>query len=131
MHNLLKCSPNYSDTTGSLWFYFKDKPTNFNVETANSKTFESFKYEVKLLGKTVADRANGILRNAAIVMSLKNLSNFDDHWLIRKLNWNLSGRTNAGFFVCVVGADNDMLILIKFLLLSKTQNYISLFSVYK
>ena len=38
MHNLLQCSTNYSDTTGSLWFYFKDKATNFIVDIENSKT---------------------------------------------------------------------------------------------
>ena len=33
----------------------------------NTDDYKSFKYKSKLLGNTVADRANGILRNAIIV----------------------------------------------------------------
>ena len=76
MHNLLQCSTNYSDTTGSLWFHFKDKEINFIVDVENSKTFKFFKYKVKLLKNTVADRANRVLRNTEIAMLLTNLSTF-------------------------------------------------------
>ena len=30
MFNLIEYSSNYSETTGSLWFYSKDEVTNFN-----------------------------------------------------------------------------------------------------
>ena len=35
MFNLIEYSSNYSETTGSLWFYSKDEVTNFNnnIET--------------------------------------------------------------------------------------------------
>ena len=35
MYNLIEYSSNYSDTTGSLWFYSKDETTTFNVDIAN------------------------------------------------------------------------------------------------
>ena len=43
MHNLIEQSGNYSDTTGSLWFYSKDEATNFNADIVNSDDFKSFK----------------------------------------------------------------------------------------
>ena len=65
MHNLMKYSSNYSETTGSLWFYSKDEATDFNAYIANVNNFKSFKYKPKLLGNTVAqaeNAANGILK---------------------------------------------------------------------
>ena len=54
----LECmSSNYSETTGSLWFYSKDGATN-------------------LLGNTEANNANGILKNTTNAVPLKYLSNF-------------------------------------------------------
>ena len=44
MYNLIKYSSHYSDTTGSLWFYWKDEATNFNADIANIDNFKSFKY---------------------------------------------------------------------------------------
>ena len=46
MYNLTEYSDNYSKTSGSLWQYYKDDP---NDNLANS---ESFKYKVKITGKT-------------------------------------------------------------------------------
>ena len=46
MYNLIECSDNYSKTSGSLWQYYKDDP---NDNLADS---ESFKYKVKITGKT-------------------------------------------------------------------------------
>ena len=80
VYNLLKCSSNYSDTTGSVWFYSHDEATNFNADTGNTNAFKSFEYKsfeykAKLLGNTVAqpasNQANGILKNAAIAVLLK------------------------------------------------------------
>ena len=62
LYNLLEYSLNYSDTTGSLRFYSKDKATNFDADIAAGNAFKSFKYKAKLLGNTVADRANGIFK---------------------------------------------------------------------
>ena len=80
MYNLIKYSSNYSETTGSLWFYTKHEATNFNAGIANDNNFKSFKYKSKLLGSTVTgptpNNANRIKKNAGIAVPLKNLSNF-------------------------------------------------------
>ena len=80
MYNLIEYSSNYSETTGSLWFYLKDEATDFNADIANDNIFKSFKYKAKLLGSTVSqpnsNQANGIFRNVTIAVPLKYLSNF-------------------------------------------------------
>ena len=80
MYNLIEYSSNYSETTGSLWFYSKDEATDFNAVIANNNSFKSFEYKTKLLGNTVAqpdpNDASGILKNSAIAVPLKYLSNF-------------------------------------------------------
>ena len=45
MYNLLEYSSNYSDTVGSLWFYFKDGATNFDYDIVADDNFKSFKYK--------------------------------------------------------------------------------------
>ena len=76
--HLTKYSSNYSETTGSLWFYSKDKITDFNSGIANTDNFKL--YKAKLLGNTVAqpapNAANGILKYVTIAVPLKHLSNF-------------------------------------------------------
>ena len=80
MYNLIEYSSNYSETTGSLWFYSKDEATDFNAVIANNNSFKSFEYKTKLLGNTVTqpdpNDASGILKNSAIAVPLKYLSNF-------------------------------------------------------
>ena len=81
MYNLIEYSSNYSETTGSLWFYSKDEATNFHADIANTSNIviiftNNTKYKAKLLENTKADGDNGILKNAAIPVSLKHLSNF-------------------------------------------------------
>ena len=76
IYNLIEYSSNYAETTGSLWFYSKDEATNFNADIANDNNFRFFKYKTKLLGNSEADRTNGILKNAAVAVPLKYLSNF-------------------------------------------------------
>ena len=46
MYNLIEYSDNYAKTFGSLWQYYKDDPNN------NLADSESFKYKVKITGKT-------------------------------------------------------------------------------
>ena len=72
MYNLLEYSSSYSDATSSLCFCSKDEATNFE----NDNAFKSFKYKTKLLGNTVADGGNVILRNTAIAAPSKYLTNF-------------------------------------------------------
>ena len=76
MYNLIEYSSNYSEATGSLWFYSKNEAVRFNANVANDNNFKSSKYKAKLLGNTEADRVNAILKNAAIAAPLKYLSNF-------------------------------------------------------
>ena len=54
MHNLIEYSSNYSEITGTFWFYSKDKATNFNADIDNINNFKSFNYKAELLGNTVA-----------------------------------------------------------------------------
>ena len=65
MYNLIKYNSNYFETTGSL---------RFDADIENTNNFESFKYKVKLLWKTVADGANRILKNKTTAVPLKYLS---------------------------------------------------------
>ena len=67
MYNLIEYSDNYSKTSGSLQQYYKDDP---NDNLANS---ESFKYKVKITGKTPD---NGNTKHVEIIVPLKYLSNF-------------------------------------------------------
>ena len=76
MYNLIECISNYSETTGSLWFYFQHEIIDFNAGIANDEDFKSYKYKAKLLGNTAADGVNGNLRNATIAVWFKYLSNF-------------------------------------------------------
>ena len=39
-NNLTEYSSNYSETTGSLWFYLKDEANNFNADIANNNNFK-------------------------------------------------------------------------------------------
>ena len=67
MYNLIEYSDNYSKTSGSLWQYYKD---DSNDNTGNS---ESFKFKVKIAGKTPND---GNTKDAETIVPLKYLSNF-------------------------------------------------------
>ena len=67
MYNLIEYSDNSSTTSESLWQYYKDDP---NDNLANSK---SFKYKVKIMGKTPQD---GNTKDVEILVPLKYLSNF-------------------------------------------------------
>ena len=89
LHNLLDYSSNYCETTGTLWIYCKDEETDVKNNIA-----KTLKIHRKHLENTEADGANRILKNAAIAVQLKYLSNF---WksleipLINcKWNWNLN-----------------------------------------
>ena len=79
MYNLLEYSKNYKKTTGSLWNYYRDQPSN-----SLSTNSESFKYKTSITGNTynVDDDddnydANKVGKNETeIVIPLKFLSNF-------------------------------------------------------
>ena len=76
MYNLIKYSDNYSDTSGSLWQFKRDKVLVNNVDKTIDNS-QSFKYRAALLRKT-ADHNDGesFVKDAKIVVPLKYLSNF-------------------------------------------------------
>ena len=76
LYYLLEYSSNYSDARQYIVFYSKDEVTNFNADIAGNNAFKYFSYINKLLGNVVPDRNNGVLRNTAIFLTLKYLSNF-------------------------------------------------------
>ena len=67
MYNLLEYSDNYSKTSGILWQYYRDDPNN------NITQSESFKFKIKIIGKTPAA---GNTTDVEIAVPLKYLSNF-------------------------------------------------------
>ena len=69
MYNLLEYSKSYRKTTGSLWNYYRDEPSN-----PLSTNSESFKYKTSIVGKTPQD--NNSSTNAKVVIPLKYLRNF-------------------------------------------------------
>ena len=76
MHNLIEYNDNYSDTSGKLCQFKRDKsPINKDENPANVVTnnSSSFRYKSSILGKTVAD---GILKKIKLSVPLKYLTNF-------------------------------------------------------
>ena len=67
MYTLLEYSDNYSETSGSLWQYYRDEP---NDSLENS---DSFKSKIKITGK---NHAAGNEKDVDIMVPLKHLSNF-------------------------------------------------------
>ena len=79
MYNLFEYSKNYRETTGRLWDYYRDEPSN-----PLSSNSESFKYKTSITGSTynffdgeAGYDANKLGKNETdIVIPLKHLSNF-------------------------------------------------------
>ena len=79
MYNLLEYSKSYRKTTGSLWNYYRDEPSN-----PLSSNSESFKYKTSITGNNynvgvgeAGYDANKVGKNKTeVVISLKYLSNF-------------------------------------------------------
>ena len=69
IYNPLEYSKNYRKTTGSLWNYYRDEPSN-----PLSSNSESFKYQTSIVGKTPED--NDSLTKAKVVIPLKYIRNF-------------------------------------------------------
>ena len=67
MYNLIEYSDNYARTSGSLWKYYRDEPNN------NLDDSESFKFKVKITGKTPAADNE---KDVEIMVPLKYLSDF-------------------------------------------------------
>ena len=74
MYNLLQYSKNYKKTTGSLWNYYRDEPSN-----PLSPNSESFKYKASITGNTYegdgdADKVGK--SKTEVTVPLKHLRNF-------------------------------------------------------
>ena len=67
MYNLIEYSDNYSKTSGSLWQYYRDDPSD------NLTGSESSKSKIKMTGKTSDD---GNMKDVEILVPLKYLRNF-------------------------------------------------------
>ena len=128
MYNLTEYSSNYSETTGSFWFYSKEGAAYFNADIANNNSFRSFKYKAKLLGNTEADWENKILRNAAIAVPFKYLSNFYRSLEMPLINCKveLKNKWTKYCIFSAAGADNFNAKSNNIFSLSKTQNYMFL-----
>ena len=86
---MLEYSKSYRKATGSLWNYYRDKPSNHL-----SSNSESFKYKTSITGNSynvgageaVYD-ANKVGKNETeIIVPLKHLSNFWRTWNIPLIN---------------------------------------------
>ena len=89
MYNLLEYSKNYRKTTGSLWNYYRDKPSssindddNITHSILNS---ESFDYKVSFI-ENGATHDNLTKNDVKVVVPLKHLSNFWRHLDIPLIN---------------------------------------------
>ena len=69
MYNVFEYSKNYKKTTGSLWNYYRDEPS----DPLNNES-ESLKYKTSIVGKIPND--NDSLTDAEVVIPLKHFSNF-------------------------------------------------------
>ena len=80
IYNLIEHSSNYSDTTGSLWFYLRNEAADFNADILTAIILNLS--VTKLLGKALVDEPNGVLRKTTFAMPSKYLSNF---WRLFKI----------------------------------------------
>ena len=79
MYNFLEYNKNYKKTTGSLWNYYRDEPSN-----PLSTNSESFKYKTSIAGSTYSVGVgeafydvNKVGKNETeVIIPLKHLSNF-------------------------------------------------------
>ena len=110
IYNLIECSSNYSEATGSLWFYSKYEGTDFNADIVNDNNFEFFTYKANLLGSAFAqadNAANGALKIATVAVPLKYLSNFWRSLEIALLNCKVELQLKWSSYCVLSAVDND------------------------
>ena len=77
VYNLIEYSDDYSNTSGSLWQYFKEIPAAKNagniVDFNGANATDSFNFKTKITSQT---GDNGRMDNVEIMVPLKYLSNF-------------------------------------------------------
>ena len=77
MYNSIEYSDAYSNTSGSLWQYYRDEPALDNNDniidfSANNNNSISFNFKQQITGQI----GNGSTKDVEIVVPLKYLSNF-------------------------------------------------------
>ena len=77
MYNLIECSDNYLNKSGSLWQYCKDIPAVNNnrdiVDFNGANATDSFDFKTKITGQT---DNNVRIDNVEITVPLKYFNNF-------------------------------------------------------
>ena len=70
MYNLIECSDNYSDTSGSLWDFKRDKIVN-NANVTNDDSAPSFKYKASIIGNTENNGTTKWSKNSCTIKKSK------------------------------------------------------------
>ena len=110
MYNLIEYSWNYSETTGDLSFYSKNKATDFNADIVNDNDFKPFKYNAKLLRNIAAQddhAAYGIPKNVTIAMPLTYLSNSWRSFEMPLINCKVELKLKWSNYCVLSAAGND------------------------
>ena len=107
MYNLIEYSSNYSETTGSLWFYSKDEASNFDGNIAKYYNFKSFKCKAKLLGNTAVQFK--FSKHATNTVPLKYLSNIKRSLEMALINCKVEIKLKWTKYcvLSVAGTEND------------------------
>ena len=102
---MIEYSDNYSDTSGILWQFKRDKIVN-NTDVTNDDNAPSFKYEAGLITNTEADGTKNAVK---IAVPLKYLRNFgrllEMPLIICKFELSLKWIENCVFTTAAIGAD--------------------------
>ena len=105
VYKLIEYSENYSDTSGSLWGFKRDKIDN-NAEVTNDNNASLFNYKASLIRNTETDGTKKVVK---ITVPLKYLSNFWRSLEMPLINCNvkLSLRWIENFVLTTAPIDAD------------------------
>ena len=81
MYNFIEYGNNYSKTSGSLWQNYRDDPNDTITES------ESFKYKIKITGKTPAAGNTKDVKTAVLLIYFSNFWRILEMSLI---NWEIN-----------------------------------------
>ena len=81
MYNFIEYGNNYSKTSGSLWQNYRDDPNDTIAES------ESFKYKIKITGKTPAAGNTKDVKTAVLLIYFSNFWRILEMSLI---NWEIN-----------------------------------------
>ena len=102
---MLDYSSNFSDTTGSLWFYSKDEAANLNNDIEIQRSIRLKYYEKHF---PALNNANGILKNTTIAVPLiSNLSYFWRTLEMPLINSEIELKLKRAKYCVLSAAGND------------------------